>query len=136
MLVTEILTYNPDILCLQVNVPYTAGFYLSTSIYQEVDRLEKLVPTLEAGSYKTVYGSGPGKRHGCMVVYRDSIFQIVDHTVIEYDKLQVHEAGDERQCIGSTRSTKNIGLIVALSSRDDPSKGYIVATTHLFWHPS
>ncbi|KIJ45631.1 hypothetical protein M422DRAFT_82422, partial [Sphaerobolus stellatus SS14] len=119
MLLTEILSRNPDILCLQ-----------------EVDRLEKLIPQLEASSYKTLYACGPGKRHGCMIAYRDALFDLAEHTSIEYDVLTLRESGTEVQRIASSRRTKNIGLIAALSSKSNSHEGYVVATTHLFWHPS
>jgi len=32
--------------------------------------------------------------------------------------------------------TRNIALIGALASRKDDQQGYLVATTHLFWHPA
>jgi RNA exonuclease NGL2 len=101
-----------------------------------VDRLEKLLPPLHGASYTEVYATGQGKRHGCMIVYRNTLFEKAGHIVIEYDDLDVRQTGDERKRRGSSRRTKNIGLIVGLRQRDHPESGYVVATTHLFWHPS
>ncbi|GAA6002709.1 hypothetical protein JCM10207_007637 [Rhodosporidiobolus poonsookiae] len=38
-----------------------------------------------------------------------------------------------RRAVGITRSTRNVGLFVALEFKDQPGKGVIVGTTHLFW---
>ncbi|KAI5980382.1 hypothetical protein EDC04DRAFT_2863044, partial [Pisolithus marmoratus] len=38
--------------------------------------------------------------------------------------------------IASSHRTKNIGLLVALERVGTDRTGYIVATTHLFWHPA
>jgi RNA exonuclease NGL2 len=101
-----------------------------------VDRLDKLLPALHHASYAELYAAGQGKRHGCMIVYRNSLFEEAGHVVIEYDELDVRQARDDRQRKGSSRRTKNIGLIVGLRQRGQPSRGYVVATTHLFWHPA
>ena len=101
-----------------------------------MDRLDKLLPPLHQASYTELYAAGQGKQHGCMIVYRSTLFEKAGHVVIEYDDLDVRQTGDDRQRRGSSRRTKNIGLIVGLRQRDQPWRGYVVATTHLFWHPS
>jgi len=50
--------------------------------HQEVDRLEKLLPPLHTASYAETYAAGPDKRHGCMIVYRDTIFEKIKHTTV------------------------------------------------------
>lgn len=55
-------------------------------------------------------------------------FELVDQHTVYYDEEEVGNAGDGRRRRGGTRQTKNIGLMVALKSRE---KGLIVATTHL-----
>jgi RNA exonuclease NGL2 len=40
-----------------------------------------------------------------------------------------------RKSIGLSRKTRNVALFVALAFNEDKSKGMIVGTTHLFWHP-
>lgn len=101
-----------------------------------MDRLEKLLPPLHNASYAETYAAGLDKRHGCMIVHRDTIFEKIDQTTVHYDDLCVREAENEHQRKGSSRRTRNIGLIVGLRHRDLPDRGYVVATTHLFWHPS
>ncbi|KAK2461845.1 hypothetical protein APHAL10511_006308 [Amanita phalloides] len=118
MLHQEILSQQPDIMCLQ-----------------EVDRLEKLAPTLEKAQYSCVYRISPGKRHGCLIAYKRALFtQISDH-LVNYDQEEVRATGDERVRQGRSFRTRNIGIIVALKSIDNDCRGIIVATTHLFWHP-
>ncbi|GAA5988561.1 hypothetical protein JCM11641_004604 [Rhodosporidiobolus odoratus] len=43
------------------------------------------------------------------------------------------DAKASRKQAGITRSTRNVGLFVALEFKDQPGKGVIVGTTHLFW---
>ncbi|KAG9042668.1 hypothetical protein FS837_010582 [Tulasnella sp. UAMH 9824] len=126
LLPREVLTYNPDIACLQ-----------------EVDRLEKLLPIFHAAGYSNTYASGPQKLHGCMIMWKSEKYEKVSEQTIFYDEVDLNsilngnvaEAGEAPQRKATTRVTKNIGLILALSRKDDASKGCIVATTHAFWHP-
>ncbi|KAL0951070.1 hypothetical protein HGRIS_007808 [Hohenbuehelia grisea] len=103
-------------------------------LLQEVDRLEKLVPILEKSGYSHQYGAGPRKKHGCLIAY-SAKFKQTDTRTIQYDEQEVRSDGTESARRGSSFKTKNIGLLVALQSTENPDKGVIVATTHLFWHP-
>ncbi|GJJ09514.1 hypothetical protein Clacol_003737 [Clathrus columnatus] len=87
---------------------------------------------LESASYTHIYASGPGKLHGCMIAYSIDLFEELAHAVAFYDDLSIWEGAADRK--GLTRLTKNIGLIVGLKRRGS-STGFIIATTHLFWHP-
>jgi RNA exonuclease NGL2 len=137
MRISEILEYNPDVICLQVGlISFSLSMNLMRANAQEVDRLEKLLPSLHSASYAETYAAGPGKRHGCMIVYRDAVFEKIEQETIYYDDLDVRPAGDKHERKGSSRRTKNIGLIVGIRRRDQPDHGYVIATTHLFWHPS
>ncbi|KAJ7038106.1 Endonuclease/exonuclease/phosphatase [Mycena alexandri] len=106
MLHAEVLAQNADIMCLQ-----------------EVDSLEKLLPTLEAAQYNYHYVAGPGKKHGCLI------------RVIYYDEQHVRSEGDEKVRRGSSFRTRNIGSIVALKNISNEGEGVVIGTTHLFWHP-
>lgn len=68
------------------------------------------------------------------------MFRNIHEATIEYDKLEVHSNPELslQARIGSSHQTKNIANIVALQSIDPESevRGYIVVTTHLFWHPA
>lgn len=119
MLFNEILSTDGDVLCLQ-----------------EVDRLEKLIPVLEEAKYGHVYAAGPRKRHGCLVAFREDSYKIHGHIVLCYDDIDVRPDGSESARKGLSFRTKNIANVVALEKVGDPGGGYIVATTHLFWHPS
>ncbi|KAF9229386.1 Endonuclease/exonuclease/phosphatase [Gyrodon lividus] len=123
MIHAEILSHDADILCMQ-----------------EVDTLDKLLPMLDSAGYSYTYAAGPAKPHGCLIAYRRNMFQNVHAEVIEYDNLEVHHnlEFNQQARIGSSHRTKNIGSIVALQwlDPDSENKGYIVATTHLFWHPA
>ncbi|KAI0307720.1 Endonuclease/exonuclease/phosphatase [Multifurca ochricompacta] len=81
---------------------------------QEVDRLEKLIPVLEKANYGHIYAAGLMKKHGCLVGFRKGSFQVRKHFF----------------------RTKNVANVVALEKVGHPGEGYVVATTHLFWHPS
>jgi len=102
---------------------------------QEVDRLEKLIPVLERAQYSHCYGAGPGKKHGCLIAYKQTLFTKVSDHFVRYDQEEVRDAEGERARTGRSFQTRNIGIIVALKSVGDDSQGVIIATTHLFWHP-
>ncbi|KAH8988960.1 Endonuclease/exonuclease/phosphatase [Lactarius akahatsu] len=119
MLFNEILSSDGDILCLQ-----------------EVDRLEKLIPVLEEAKYGHVYAAGPRKKHGSLIAFRKDSYKIHGNIVVCYDDIDIRPDGSESSRKGLSFRTKNVGNIVALEKVGDPSEGYIVATTHLFWHPS
>ncbi|KAG9004447.1 hypothetical protein FRB90_010883 [Tulasnella sp. 427] len=123
LLPREVLTYNPDIACLQ-----------------EVDRLKKLLPIFRSAGYSHTYASGPQKPQGCMIIWKADAFHKVAEQTIFYDDDDVNsllygDDGKRPNRIASTKVTGNIGLIVALARKDDETKGYIVATTHIFWNP-
>ncbi|ETW86966.1 hypothetical protein HETIRDRAFT_99377 [Heterobasidion irregulare TC 32-1] len=122
MIYREILSPNADILCLQ-----------------EVDRLEKLLPIIESGGYEHVYAAGPRKKHGSLIAYRRGVFTKIKTHVLDFDTAQVRDksGGDaDRGCTGLSHVTKNVANIVALKREGTEDGGVIVATTHLFWHPS
>ena len=60
---------------------------------------------------------------------------MVSDKVIYYDQYVPMDNDSGRSLTGNTFKTRNIGLLVALQSLDQESEGFIVATTHLFWHP-
>ncbi|KAJ7254027.1 Endonuclease/exonuclease/phosphatase [Mycena haematopus] len=117
MLHVEILAHDADILCLQ-----------------EVDTLDKLLPTLEAAQYNHHYVAGPGKKHGCLVAFKKTYAKL-EERVIHYDEQHVRSEGDENTRRGSSFRTRNIGSIVALKNLSHDGEGVVVGTTHLFWHP-
>lgn len=118
MLQDELYLPGADILCLQ-----------------EVDRLEKVLPMLDQAGYSHRYAAGRGKKHGCLIAFKRKILEQVHERLVYYDEQSIRDAKDERARCGHSFKTRNIGLILALRFRDDPSNGIIVATTHLFWHP-
>lgn len=121
---------------------------------QEVDRQQTHGETLRLAGYSHVFAKGyPQKQHGLMLAWRtreslagfmSPVFEeapVASHTVF-YD--------DEEISIGRTgcsRITRNIALFAAIrfkhatngdlgaSASSSSSKGLILATTHLFWHP-
>ncbi|KZT55970.1 hypothetical protein CALCODRAFT_337396 [Calocera cornea HHB12733] len=121
MLAAEILNYDADIVCLQ-----------------EVDRLDALLPRIH-DTYDHIYASGPGKLHGCMLLYRRNRFEKLTSKVVCYDEEALTQT-DGAQKPGATRRTNNIGLLAALRFKEsslgfERNKGCLIATTHLFWHP-
>jgi RNA exonuclease NGL2 len=108
-----------------------------SELHQEVDRLEKLIPILEAACYSHFYVSGPEKQHGCLIAWDKCKYRKVSERALYYDEQEVRQDGGERARRGSSFQTKNIGALVALESlrAQGETEGCIVATTHLFWHP-
>jgi RNA exonuclease NGL2 len=110
---------------------------LSQWAHQEADRLEKLIPVLEAACFSHFYASGPSKKHGCLIAWNKDKFRKANERIILYDNQEVRGSEDKRARRGISFLTKNIGALVALESlqAQGETKGFIVATTHLFWHP-
>ncbi|KAJ7169963.1 Endonuclease/exonuclease/phosphatase [Mycena filopes] len=117
MLHAEVLAQDADIMCLQ-----------------EVDSLDKLLPTLEAANYNHHYVAGPGKKHGCLVGFKKNYEKLEDRA-IHYDEQSVRSEGDDTARRGSSFRTRNIGSIVALKDLSNEGEGFVIGTTHLFWHP-
>lgn len=108
--------------------------------FQEVDGLDKLLPALDLAGYAYSYASGAAKPHGCLIAYKGAIFRSIHEAMVDYDKLEARSSPDlsTQARIGSSHRTTNIANILALQSIDPESQvqGYIIATTHLFWHPA
>lgn len=102
--------------------------------------MDKLLPALDLAGYAYSYASGADKPHGCLIAYKSTIFQSIHEAKIEYDKLEVKTDPDlsTQARIGSSHQTRNIANVMALQSIDSESepRGFIIATTHLFWHPA
>jgi len=117
MVYNEVLSHGADIMCLQ-----------------EVDRLEKLLPVLAEAGYSHAYAAGPGKKHGCLIVYGKDKFTKIDERVIHYDNEELRQDECEMARRGSSIRSTNIAFMSALRRNDSETKGVVVATTHLFWH--
>ena len=102
---------------------------------QEVDRTEKLFPVLQKAGYSYVYKAGNRKKHGSVIAYRRDLFEQTGECRVLYDEEEVRTEGEEGARRGSSFFTKNIGNLVALRRMEGQDEGFIVATTHLFWHP-
>nr|ODN96642.1 hypothetical protein L204_03351 [Cryptococcus depauperatus CBS 7855] len=110
---------------------------------QECDMLPALLPSLP--DHTPITAAGPGKSHGLVILYNNSIFTQFSFKVIHLDFENLndnHPDGSSmettalmKRARASSRYTKNIALLAALSSNANPKNGVIVATTHLFWHP-
>ncbi|KAG6897346.1 hypothetical protein C0992_002272 [Termitomyces sp. T32_za158] len=119
MLYRELLSTQADILCLQ-----------------EVDRLEKIIPVLNEAGYSHHYAAGPGKKHGCLIAFKEKSYTMISTKTVLYDSEEVRSDGDDVARRGKSFYTKNIGSLVSLrSNAAGKTEGVIVATTHLFWHP-
>jgi RNA exonuclease NGL2 len=106
---------------------------------QEVDRLDQFLPHLP--DHESVSAKGSKKLHGLVVLYRTAIFKVKATKTLYLDDeylLQTSvdgpaaESTERRRRRGGTRQTKNIALLVALEMLDDPNKGIVVGTTHLW----
>ncbi|TFY79044.1 hypothetical protein EWM64_g4971 [Hericium alpestre] len=78
----------------------------------------------------------PEKLHGCLIAYRNDAFEKADATVIQYDDVNVRSEGSDSAQKGLSFRTRNIASIVGLKRKGSDDDGVVVATTHLFWHPS
>jgi len=69
-----------------------------------------------------------------MIAFKKKLYSMVSDKVVYYDRY-IPMDNDSGSLTRNTFKTRNIGLLVALQSRNQESEGLIVATTHLFWHP-
>ncbi|KAF8642337.1 hypothetical protein AX16_009606 [Volvariella volvacea WC 439] len=102
---------------------------------QEVDRTDKLIPVLENAGYLTRYASGPGKKHGLLLAWKRDRYTERQHAVIYYDDAETRTIGGDTFRQGKTFKTRNIGLISSLVPSSNTGDTFVLATTHLFWHP-
>jgi RNA exonuclease NGL2 len=81
-----------------------------------------------------------------MVLFKDDLFEVLAEKTVYYDEEDVHDrdrsdggSAENSQSTqwwkGTSRLTNNIGLIVALRYKGN-EQAFVVATTHLFWHPA
>ncbi|GAO46115.1 Endonuclease/exonuclease/phosphatase [Saitoella complicata NRRL Y-17804] len=112
MLQAEIEHYMPSVLCMQ-----------------EVDK-DKFVtfyePLLKRLGYETAFHHGLKKTHGCCIAWKG-------FDVEERKELSLDDTSDGKP--RPLRNTGNIGLGLRLRSRAQPAQFFVIATTHLFWHP-
>lgn len=111
MLRDEIKTYRPDLLFLQ-----------------EVDDFKihdwnSLLYELQMNSKICFY---PGKSHGILIAWSESLFELQESQTIYYDETNDIPIQDAH--------SSHVGLILALRSRRS-SETIISATTHLTWRP-
>lgn len=114
VLFQELKDYDCDILCLQ-----EVDFVQYKSFWR---------PELEKLGYHTKYHRGGDKNHGVSIFYKSTLFNLVDTCFIDFDN---EKSGN----IKPKTVTKNVGLILGLALRKDPSKLIAIGTAHLFWHP-
>ncbi|ODQ44410.1 hypothetical protein PICMEDRAFT_18319 [Pichia membranifaciens NRRL Y-2026] len=114
VLFQELRDYDCDILCLQ-----EVDFVQYKSFWR---------PELEKLGYQTKFQRGADKNHGVSVFFKHSLFNLVDTCLIDFDN---EKSGD----VKPRTITKNVGLILGLAIRNDPSKLITIGTAHLFWHP-
>lgn len=101
-----------------------------------MDRLEKIIPVLNKAGYAHHYAAGPGKKHGCLIAFKEQLYTMISTKTVLYDIEEVRSDGDEAARCGKSFATNNIGSLVSLQSNTaGKAEGVIVATTHLFWHP-
>ncbi|KAG0910936.1 hypothetical protein G6F60_005206 [Rhizopus arrhizus] len=111
LIVEEIGLYDADIMSLQ-----------------EVDNFDSFFKeNLFNLGYETVYCHHPSKKHGCTISYKKDKFNQVKYQTIDYNT--------DTLCSPSIM-TNNIGQILALEYKENPSVGFVVGNTHMYWRPS
>ncbi|WWD17612.1 hypothetical protein CI109_102053 [Kwoniella shandongensis] len=109
---------------------------------QECDRLRDYLSSLPKHSH--VKGSGPGKLHGLVILYRADRFFVRGSRLVHLDQEDLtpqpttkdeDDSQEIRKRRGGSRQTKNVGLIAALEDVNTLGRGIVIVTTHLFWHP-
>lgn len=84
-----------------------------------------------------LYREGKYTKMGEHVVhFDDESVRSDSHAYLNGDSVDVDAELEARILRGSSRKTKNIGLLVGLESKVDPKLSCIVVTCHLFWNPA
>ncbi|GLG98953.1 uncharacterized protein GBIM_05510 [Gryllus bimaculatus] len=104
LLMKEFVDFDADVICLQeVQESHLKSFYRYTGLFKQ-----------RTG----------GKKDGVAIYFRNSTFQLVDYTTVEYYQPGV-----------SVLNRDNVGLIVKLAPNVKPDERVVVATTHLLYNP-
>jgi len=101
MLLSEITRFSPDIICLEENDHFTDFFE----------------PKMNALRYNGFLKLKENGKDGSVLFY-SSRFEVVKKELFNYSDLLAEQHGQ-------------VGIMVALTLRDNPQKGVIVCTTHL-----
>lgn len=116
-LLSEILKYQPDILCLQ-----------------ELDHFEFWDEQLQIRGFRGVYLKRPfDKTDGIAVFYNISKFKLVDVHAVDYNMINNID-GVRSSEIEARYKRNNVGLLANLVTLNN-SKSFVVATTHTYWDP-
>ncbi|XP_034141490.1 protein angel [Drosophila guanche] len=110
----EILTLDPDILCLQE---------------MQYDHIHDLMHGLRLGNQhrrlEYIYKKKTGHRtDGCAIIYDACKFQLLDRRPVELYDVNV-----------KLLNRQNVALFAKLALKGQPQKEFIVATTHLLYNP-
>lgn len=129
ILLDELKHYNADIMCLQeVDKVQYEGFWVS--------QLEKL-------GYSTRFYRNNTKNHGCVIVFRDKLFTCKHQSFIRLDQ-DLNQEASEKLLPPARIATTNIAFMAYLEFTPtfikeypclEETNGFIIGTTHLFWHP-
>ncbi|KAH9486849.1 hypothetical protein JR316_0000914 [Psilocybe cubensis] len=102
--------------------------------WNEVDRLDKLLPMLEKAGYEHCYASGPRKLHGCLIAYKKHSYSLVSKKTVFYDD-EIPGADAQYNVTGASFKTRNIGFMVALRNfnftPNDPAYSLVTGDTLL-----
>lgn len=76
--------------------------------------------------YKSLYKKRTSNSYGdgCAIYYKDSLFNLVEHTTVEY-----------YQSTSEILDRPNVAIIAKFSEKKNPTKQFVVATTHLLFNP-
>ncbi|XP_063699923.1 protein angel [Culicoides brevitarsis] len=109
-LIQEILTINPQILCLQE---------------MQESHLAMFEQQLSSLDLSVLYKKRTGfKDDGCAIFYNHKLFNLIEYHTIEYYQPNCQLLNRE-----------NVALVAKLSPKSDPNCTFVVATTHLLYNP-
>lgn len=133
LLMTEILSYNAEIICLQeVEMAQFEEFFR--------DRLE------EAGGYqglffpksraKTMADNERRAVDGCAIFYKSSKFELLSHHLLEYNQsaLQRADLKASDDTYNRVMPKDNVAVIILLRNKANDTE-LLVANSHIHWDP-
>ncbi|ORX93439.1 hypothetical protein K493DRAFT_325062 [Basidiobolus meristosporus CBS 931.73] len=133
LILQEILSYNPDILCLQeVEASQYEEFFceqLKQADYDSVFWVKSRAKTMSEWERKSV--------DGCATFFKSSMFNILDKQIVEFTQVAMkHPDFEKTEDFFNRFMTKDNISGLALLETKDSKQQLLVANAHIHWDPT
>jgi len=133
LILTEIMNYDADILCLQeVDMAQYEDYFLthlSAQEYEGVYSPKTKAHTMEESQRRLV--------DGCAIFYKSSKYQLVETHVVDFRRVAMQRADFKKtdDMFNRVLQRDDIGVVALLESKETGTR-FIVSNTHVFWDPN